>query len=169
MVLLDSLTPRAMTALPTYPTFYASFRRASGLMPTLARMGVGQLVFRSAGSTLPPSVRHAERAFATSPREQRLQRDELAALPVTFQQAQRLSTLGDIPLAVLTAGDGMQAGWLAEQRRMATLSSNSLQRTARLEHSALVQERAGAAASSDAIASVVKAVRTGGRVLPSPS
>ena len=43
MVLLDSATPEQFTALPKYPGFYSMYRRASGLLPALARVGVGRL------------------------------------------------------------------------------------------------------------------------------
>lgn len=160
MVLLDSLTPRAMTALPAYAGFYGMYRRVLALQPSLARMGATQLVFRSNGSTLPPSARRAERAIATSPREQRSGRAEFAALRATFTQAQRLSSLGDVPLAVLTASVGMQEGWTGEQLRMSRLSTNSVQRSVPLTHEGMIVERDGGAVSSAAITAVVQAVRT---------
>jgi pimeloyl-ACP methyl ester carboxylesterase len=169
VVLLDSLTPRAMTALPTYPRFYATFRRGSALMPSLARTGLGQVVFAGAGGTHPAADRRAERAIQTSPREQRSGRAEFAALRATFTQAGQLTSLGDVPLAVVTAGRSMQSGWLPEQRRMATLSTNTAQRTVPWEHADLVWARTGSAASSEAIEAVVAAARSGGRVtMPEP-
>jgi pimeloyl-ACP methyl ester carboxylesterase len=160
MVLLDSLTPRAMTALPKYPGFYAMWRRASALMPSLARVGASQLIYRSAGSTLPPSARRAEHAIASSPREQRSARAEFVALRSTFTQAQRLTSVGDVPLAVVTAGVDMAPGWPAEQLRMSRLSTNSVQRTVPFTHEGLIVERNGSAVSSAAIVAIVQAVRT---------
>jgi pimeloyl-ACP methyl ester carboxylesterase len=159
MVLLDSLTPRAMTALPKYPGFYAMFRRGSALLPSLARIGATQLIYRSAGSTLPPSAQQAEHAIASSPREQRSARAEFVALRPTFTQAQRLSSLGDVPLAVITAGVDMAPGWTAEQLRMSRLSTNSVQRTVPLTHEGMIVERDGSAVSSAAIVAVAQAVR----------
>jgi pimeloyl-ACP methyl ester carboxylesterase len=159
MVLLDSLTPRAMTALPKYPGFYAMFRRGSALLPSLARIGATQLIYRSAGSTLPPSAQRAEHAIASSPREQRSARAEFAALRATFTQAQRLSSLGDVPLAVITAGVDMAPGWTAEQLRMSRLSTDSVQRTVPLTHEGMIVERDGSAVSSAAIVAVAQAVR----------
>jgi pimeloyl-ACP methyl ester carboxylesterase len=160
MVLLDSLTPRAMTALPHYPAFYNTFRRASALLPTLARIGATQLIYRTAGSTLPPPARRAEHAIASSPREQRSARAEFVALRATFTQAQRLASLGDKPLAVITSGVDMAPGWAAEQLRMSRLSTSSVRRTVPFTHEGMIVERAGASVSSAAIAEVVQAVRT---------
>jgi pimeloyl-ACP methyl ester carboxylesterase len=164
MVLLDSLTPRAMTALPWYPRFYATFRRASALLPSFARIGVGQLGYASAGSTLPSAARRAEHAIATSARDERSQRDEFAALRATFSQAQHLTTLADVPLAVITAGKELKSGWVSEQLRMAALSTNSVQRTAPVTHGEMIQVRTASEVSSTAIVAVVKAARTHGKV-----
>jgi hypothetical protein len=164
MVLLDSLTPRAMTALPAYPGFYATFRRASALMPSLARIGVGQLAYTSSGSTLPPADRRAEHAIATSAREQRSAHEEFVALRATFVQAQHLTTLGNIPLAVITAGKSLKAGWVSEQRRMAALSTNTGQRTYPVAHSDMIEDRTDSALSSDAIVAVVRAAGTHAQV-----
>jgi pimeloyl-ACP methyl ester carboxylesterase len=45
MVLLDSTPNDAFTRLPDYPGFYSLFRRAIGLMPSLARVGVMRLSY----------------------------------------------------------------------------------------------------------------------------
>jgi pimeloyl-ACP methyl ester carboxylesterase len=164
VVLLDSLTPRAMTALPSYPGFYNTFRRVYPLLPSLARIGVGQLGMYQAGSSLPRTDRRAEHAFATTPRDQRVQRAEFLALRATFDQAQELRTLGATPLAVLTAGKGMQAGWQSEQLRMSRLSTNSAQRTAPVTHDSMISERRDAEVSAQAIDAVVQAARTHSRV-----
>jgi pimeloyl-ACP methyl ester carboxylesterase len=164
MVLLDSLTPRAMTALPSYPGFYAMFRRASALLPSLARTGAGQVAFAAAGSSLPPEARRAERAIATSPREQRSGHHEFRGLRATFAQAQELTSIGDLPLAVVTANRGMQDGWLPEQRRMATLSTNAVHSSVPATHESLIHDRADSSYASGAVTAVVRAVRTGSRV-----
>lgn len=60
MVLLDSARPDQFTVLPDYAGFYSTWRRVSALLPSLGRLGVGQLLSSSAGSTLPgrPDLRH---------------------------------------------------------------------------------------------------------------
>lgn len=160
MVLLDSSTPRQMTAIPSYPTFYATYRRVSATFPSLARIGLGHIAYHSVGANLPGAAGTAEHAFATDARSQRTQRDEFAALPAAFRQAQALTTLGGKPLAVITASQKQQAGWPHEQDRMATLSSNSAHHTVHATHESLLADQTDSTYSSQGIRSVVEAVRT---------
>jgi pimeloyl-ACP methyl ester carboxylesterase len=163
MVLLDSQPNEAFTRLPAYPTFYAGFRRVSALFPSFARLGVMRLFYRSANSGLPPQARAEERAIWSTARQQRSLRDEFAELPTALKQAQALTSLGDKPLIVITAGKGAQDGWLPLQDEMATLSTNSLHRVLpEVEHASLVEDQGNAALSSQAIHDVVEAVRTAG-------
>jgi pimeloyl-ACP methyl ester carboxylesterase len=159
MVLVDSATPRQMTALPDYPAFYSMGRRGFALLPTFARVGAGQLG-RLSRSPFPLEAGRAERVFALSPGDLRTQRDEFAALPDTFGQAGALTTLGSTPLFVLTAGEGMQAGWMAEQHVMAGLSTNSVQRTVAATHAELLTDEHAARWSSQAVSAVIQAVRS---------
>jgi hypothetical protein len=70
-------------------------------------------------------------------------------------------TLGDRPLAVITAGKGSASGWRGEQDNLATLSSNSEHRTvAGSTHQSLIDDEGDAAHSSQAIGDVVAAVRS---------
>ncbi|MCC6776743.1 MAG: alpha/beta fold hydrolase, partial [Hyphomicrobiales bacterium] len=166
MVLLDSQPNEAFTRLPDYPGFYAVFRRVSALFPSLARMGVMRLVNQSASGGLPPQARAEERATLSTARHNRSVRDEVAELPTALTQAQALTSLGDKPLIVLTAGKGAQDGWLPLQDEMATLSSNSLHRVLPdVEHVSLVEDQGAAALSSQEIRDVVAAIRAA-RPLP---
>jgi hypothetical protein len=90
-------------------------------------------------------------------------RDEMAAMPAMFAQAQALTTLGDRPLVVVTATESLQTipGWSAAQDRMAALSTTSSHRVADFTHMALLETESGAAISANAIDDVVQAVRTG--------
>lgn len=161
MVLLDSSTPRQFTALPDYPAAYAMGRRLMALFPPLARVGLLRLAGGGFGG-LPPQARSQERALAATAREASSQRAEWSQLPAVFTQAQALTSLGEKPLIVVTAGLGQQAGWPAAQRQLAGLSSNSVQRTvAAADHTALLDNEATSANSSQAIRDVVSAVRTG--------
>lgn len=160
MVLLDSATPRQMTALPDYPSFYSGFRRVSALLPSLARVGIGHLAYHSVGSDLPSGAAQAARAFASSPRSQRNQRDEFVALPAAFRQAAALSTLGAKPLVVVTAGQEQQRGWSAEQDRMAKLSSNTAHQIVPATHDSLVASATDSRFSTTAIQAAVAAVRS---------
>ena len=97
-----------------------------------------------------------------TPRAARSVRDEFSQIRTTMTEAQALTTLGDRPLIVLTAGKGAQGGWIAAQDELAALSTNTVHRTlANAEHTMLTEHQATAAQSAQAIRDVVIAVRTG--------
>jgi pimeloyl-ACP methyl ester carboxylesterase len=148
MVMLDAQPADAFTALPDYPSTYQTLRLVYGLGPSLARVGLlGIALGLPADQSTPAAARGA--------------RDELAALPSTLQQAQALTTLGDRPLIVVTAGSGQQAGWLAAQDSMASLSTSSVHRVvATATHTSLISG-ADAPASTQAILDVLASIRTG--------
>jgi pimeloyl-ACP methyl ester carboxylesterase len=161
VALIDSATPYQFD-LPWYPRFYSLWRRGQALLPTLARAGVARVYSRSSFTSLPPDVRHAARAFGSSPRELRADRDEFAQLPTVFRQDKALTSLGGKPLFVLTADLGQMSGWFAAQNKLAALSTNSVHETTHgATHAALLEERKYADFSSRAIAAVVRSVRTG--------
>ena len=151
MVLLDSARPDQFTVLPDYAGFYSTWRRVSALLPSLGRLGVGQLLSSSAGSTLPGPAGSQARAFATSPRDMRSQRDEFSTYHEVFRQAQALTTLGGKPLVVVTATDGQQTGWAIAQDRLASLSSDTSHRLAHATHAALLDGQRGSETSVRAI------------------
>jgi pimeloyl-ACP methyl ester carboxylesterase len=161
MVLLDSASPYQFTALPEYAGFYSLARRATALLPSLGRLGVGQLLNSSVGSDLPEPAATQARAFATSSRDMRSQRDEFSTYPDVFRQAQALTTLDGKPLVVVTATTDALQGWPAAQNRLAALSTNSSHRTANVTHTALLDQQHGAQISTRAIDDVVQSVRTG--------
>jgi pimeloyl-ACP methyl ester carboxylesterase len=159
MVLLDGSDPYQVTETiisddPSAPSPIA-------LLPSLARLGIGQLA--PAASSLAEPAATQVHAFGTSPRGLRNVRDEMAAMPAMFAQAQALTTLGDRPLVVVTATESLQTipGWSAAQDRMAALSTTSSHRVADTTHMALLEAESGAATSANAIDDVVQAARTG--------
>lgn len=160
MVLLDGTSPRQFDAIPSYPLQYALMRRAYGVLPSLARLGLGPLF---AGSRLPAEDAVLVDAVAATPRAARSARDELTELPVVLGQAEALFTLGDRPLMVLTSAETAldTEGWAEEQERMAALSTDAVRREIAASHAGMVEDPGGSAASVQAIASVVRAVRTG--------
>ena len=159
VALIDSATPYQFD-LPDYPGFYAMWKRASAVLPSLARLGILRLL--NPGGSLPVDAQRAASDFASSPRELRADRAEFAQLPTVFRQTQALTSLDGKPLYVLTAHLGNQRGWLAAQRRLAKLSTNSLHRTATgATHAALLEEQRFAAVTSRAIGDVVRAARSG--------
>src|SRR5581483_10288920 len=160
IALIDSASPYQFD-LPSYPAFYSLWRRASALLPTLARAGVARLYSLGMGfSSLPPDARRQARAFSSSPREMRADRDEFAILRTVFRQDQALKSLGAKPLFVLTADVRQQSGWPAAQNKLATLSTNVIRKTAHTAHAALVEDRQYAAVTGRAIEAVVRSVRT---------
>jgi pimeloyl-ACP methyl ester carboxylesterase len=162
MVLLDSQPNEALTGLPDFPSQYSTLRRASALFPSLARLGVFQLVNRFASDPLPVPTRDEERAVVSTANLNRIQRDEFAELPMTLMEAAALTSIGDRPLIVVTAGKGAEAGWLPLQDKMTGLSTNSAHRVLpETDHPGLIHDRVGAAQASQAILDVVASVRAG--------
>jgi pimeloyl-ACP methyl ester carboxylesterase len=160
MVLLDSTSPHQFDAIPSYPVQYALMRRAYGVLPTLARLGLGVVL---TGSHLPAVDAAPVDAMSATPRAGRNARDELSVLPVVFRQAQALTSLGDRPLVVLTSAENARDtdGWTVAQERMAALSTNAVRHEAATSHAGIVEDPDGAAASVQAITAVVQAIRTG--------
>ena len=77
----------------------------------------------------------------------------------TATQTRSLRSLGDKPLAVVSAGT-QEPEWLELQDDLATLSPNSMHRVVEgATHTSVVYDRSEAQATSAAIVAVVKAVR----------
>lgn len=162
MVLLDSPGPRQFS-LPGYPAAHDVGRRIVAVLPSLARLGLGRLVFGRGSAGLPPDACAEERALASGARDLRGRRDEWSQLPATFRQARNLTDLGSKPLLVITAGRGQQRGWSAAQDELAALSTNSLHRIADgATPTALLEDRTYAERFARGIRAVVHAARTGG-------
>ena len=161
IVLLDSMHPEQRARLEGWEAFYQTFRRASALLPSLSRVGVGRLIYLNYAADLPTKARGEERAFWPTARHLRSLRDEFSELPTALLQAGDLKTLGDKPLVVVTAGKGAKAGWQPLQDALAALSSNSLHRNIPdATHTMLTEDEGAAQMSSQAIRDAVKSVRT---------
>ena len=160
LVLLDSSSPEQFTRMPAFPGQYAMMRRGYALMPTLSRLGLGRLV--PATSHLPAADAAKVAAITSTPQYYRNQRDEVSVIPAVFAQAQALTTLGDRPLAVLTASENSVGtdGWAGAQDQLAALSTNSVHRTVDSTHTGLLADGGPAAASVRAITEVISSVRT---------
>ena len=88
---------------------------------------------------------------------------DVEQMPAQLDQAAEIETLGDLPLAVVSAGKPSQAGWAQDQTKLAGLSSRSNHRTiAGSTHGSLIIDSEDAMASSHAIEDVVRQVRRGG-------
>ena len=166
MVLLDSSSPEQFTRMPAFSGQYTMMMRPTySLMPTLSRLGVGQI---PVSSHLPAADAAKVTAITSRPKYYRNQRDEVSVIPEVFAQAQALTTLGDRPLAVLTASETSHGtdGWVSAQDQLTALSSNSVHRTVHSTHPGLLEDVHPAAASVHAITEVIAAVRTS-TLLPS--
>jgi pimeloyl-ACP methyl ester carboxylesterase len=148
MVLLDSQPADAFSALPDYPAFYQNYRRVGMLSPSLARIG---LLGPMLGLTVDQSTPAAARG----------ERDEIVSLPAALQQAQTLTSLGDRPLIVVSAGSGQQTGWLEAQDELPQLSTNSSHRVLPAATHSSIITGIDAEASSQAILDAVTSLRTG--------
>src|SRR3954454_13424552 len=128
MVLLDSSTPEQFTALPDYPSDYKMIQRTYGVLPSVARLGIGRLFSTSAWTSLPQPAAGQVRAWGTSSRGFENARDDSSTYRVSFQQAQALRTLDGKPLVVLMAAGSIDdtRGWSAAQDKLAALSTNTL-------------------------------------------
>jgi pimeloyl-ACP methyl ester carboxylesterase len=148
MVLLDAQPADAFTALPDYPAFYQGYRRVGMLSPSLARVGLlAPVLGLSAEQSTPAAARGG--------------RDEILALPAALEQARALTSLGDRPLIVVSAGSGQQTGWLQAQDRLPRLSTNSTQRVLEAATHTSVITGEDAAESTHAILDVLAAIRSG--------
>jgi pimeloyl-ACP methyl ester carboxylesterase len=143
LVLLDSMHPRQSNAFTGMDPLLA-------LVPTLARTGIARLLFDAKDGDPEAQARQLVR--------------DIADMPAELDRAAKLTTLGDRPLAVITAGKDYQAGWLAHQDALARLSRNVEHRIVPgSTHASLINDKADAAQSSRAIRDVVRAVRKLGR------
>jgi pimeloyl-ACP methyl ester carboxylesterase len=161
MVLVDSSSPDQFTVLPSFPGEFKIARRVVALLPSLSRLGLGELVPASFFPSLPQPATDQVQAMSTSPQGLRNQRDEQAAISDLFREAQALTSLGDKPLVVLTATVGVAKGWGTAQDRLAALSTNSSHRLVGTDHGGMLADVKGSTASVEAIADVVSAVRHG--------
>ncbi len=162
VVLLESMHSQQATRIASYSQFYEMYRRATGLMPSLSRLGIGRLIVQGSYGGLPAQSRDEERAFIATPRSDRSTRDEFSQIKTAMHQAGALHSLGNRPLVVLTARKDAEPGWSALQNELAALSTNSIHRVLpNADHSMLTDDKHTAAQSSQAIRQVVLAARTG--------
>ncbi len=127
----------------------------------LARIGVIRLLYELAPASpdLPPQQRAQLDALGPSTRQVSTTALELLAAPQTAAQAHGLRSLGDKPLAVVSAGT-QGSEWLDLQDDLATLSLNSTHRVVKgATHSSVLDDRSDAQATSAAVVEVVAAVR----------
>jgi pimeloyl-ACP methyl ester carboxylesterase len=167
VALVDSSTdPDQFSHQPEGRDSYGPQKQRFAVVPQLvrlgvslpARLGVVRLLSKldPASPELPPQQRAQIDALTPSTRQWSTSALEFLAPTQTL----RLGTLGNKPLAVVTAPKQAEPGWLEQQDDLATLSSNSKHRVVKgATHTSLLYDRSDAQASSTAIDEVVDAVR----------
>jgi pimeloyl-ACP methyl ester carboxylesterase len=142
VVLLDSMHPRQHTD-------FGGADPALAVLPSIARTGLARLLLDADDGPPVEQTRQLVR--------------DIEAMPAEQDDAARLRTLGDRPLAVITADKGGADGWMDDQKQLAALSTDATHVVvAGSTHGSLVTERADAGQSADAIRDVVLAVRADG-------
>jgi pimeloyl-ACP methyl ester carboxylesterase len=165
LVLVDSTAPSS-EPVPPRSTGYDVMERVAAIAAASTRLGVGHLVARTSYADLPPGAREVARASTATADHVGSTVDEYAVGARSTSQAGRLRDLDARPLVVLTAGVGSDAEWLADQDRMADLSTDSVHRVvAGASHGSMLEDRHDAEAVTRALRDVVESVRSS-RPLP---
>ena len=159
-VLVDSSHPEQFTRSPEGRAMYEQIRRLGAILPLLTRLGVIRLSnFYPAHPDLPPQQRAQIEAFNSSTQHVATTVEEFRATPETNAQVRRTGSLGDKPLAVISAGK-QSSSWLEMQDELAALSSNSIHRVVEgATHESLLYDKHDSQVTSAAILEVVEAVR----------
>ena len=126
-----------------------------------ARLGVVRLLsmLDPASPELPQKQRAQTDALTPSTRESTTSVLEFLAPTQTLRLGSP-GSLGNKPLAVVTAPNQAEPGWLKHQDKLATLSSTSIHRTVKgATHTSLLYDKRDSQATSAAIVEVVQAVR----------
>ena len=158
MVLLDAVHPDQhlrSSAIDTHMRTGFRFLRA---VPLLARLGYVRLtgLFDAWGEGLPERQAAESEAFLATYRHLRTTRDESLAWDTICAEVRCCAGLGDLPLAVVTAGKDVLPGHPELQGELAQLSSDSTHLVVRgADHVTLVTRRAHALTVVEAIRQVV--------------
>jgi pimeloyl-ACP methyl ester carboxylesterase len=161
VALVDSSHPEQFTREPEGRAMYERTERLGTLLPFLTRLGVIRLTnFFPAHPDLPQQQRAQVEAFNSSTQHLVSTTEEFRATPETAAQVRGTQSLGDKPLAIISAGE-QPPGWLEMQEELAVLSSDSINHVVEgTTHESLLYERRDAQVSSAAVEQVVEAVRT---------
>ena len=160
VALIESSHPEQFSRLPEARNSYEQIKLLYTVASLLAPIGVVRLFNLSPA---PPELPHQQRAqiaaLNPSTRQVSTTAQEFRATPQSTAQARSLRSLGNKPLAVVSAGT-QSSGWLELQDDLATISPNSMHRVVKeATHTSVVYERSDAQATSAAIVEVVAAVR----------
>jgi pimeloyl-ACP methyl ester carboxylesterase len=161
VALIESSHPKQFSRLPEARDSYEQTKLVFTVGSLLSWIGVVRLFGLNPA---PPELPHQQRAqldaLGPSTRQMSTTAQEFRASPQTTDQAQSLGSLGDAPLAVVSAGT-QSPDWLELQDELAALSSDSTHRVVEgATHTSVVYDRGDARATSAAIVEVVGAVRS---------
>src|SRR5215211_3860851 len=161
VVLVDSSHPEQFTRSPEGQAMYEQNRRMGAVIPWLTRLGVTRLTnFYPAHPDLPPKQRAQIEAFNSSTQQVVTTVEEFSATPQTNAQVRSTQSLGDTPLAVVSASE-QSSDWLEMQDELAALSSNSVHRVVEgATHESLLYDKGDSKVTSTTIEQVVDAGRT---------
>jgi pimeloyl-ACP methyl ester carboxylesterase len=162
VVLVDSSHPEQFTRTQEGRAMYEQTRRMGAFIPWLARLGVIRLTnFYPAHPDLPSQQRAQIEAFNSSTRQVITTAEEFRATPQTNAQVRSMGSLGDKPLAVISASK-QPPGWLEMQDELAGLSPDSVHRVVDgATHESLLYDKRDSQVTSATIEKVVEAARTG--------
>lgn len=159
MVLLDACHPDQHLRSPAIETHMRTGFRVLRSIPVLTRLGYVRLsgLFNAWATGLPPRQAAEAEAFLSSFRHLQTTRDESLAWEELCAEVRTTRGLGDIPLAVMTAGRDVLPGQPELQGELAALSSDSIHLAVRgADHVTLVTGRGHALTVVEAIRHVVQ-------------
>jgi len=173
IVLLDSSHPDQWTSTAAGKSQFESNAGIYKIAPWLARIGVMRVmgVFQP-DPGLPTPQNEALKAFFAATKDWDAQSAEFLDSPATNNQARNLTSLGAMPLFVLTATEHgtppeQEQLWQSWQKELALLSTNSVhQIVPQANHASFWLDPATAKISVEKILHVVEAAQTGERVKP---
>ena len=163
LILVDSTESKESAKSVITPFGGGGSEPAAGRVPVLAslsaRLGLTRLVGQLDLGTLPPHSRDEARTSVAQASWVRSTVDEYMRGTASMQEAASLGDFANKPLFVLTAGEH-PASWIASQKKMLSLSTNSVQEiVAGASHTDMVLEEKYATATAQAILAVVDSVR----------
>ena len=162
MVLIDALHPDQWNRTPVAGKFYN--KATTSVAPPLARVGVVRFILNFIMSPDPnlPTKQQAElRAILSGTRVWESDRAVYQTLDETMAEARAVSSLGSLPLTVLTAtehGDSPDGEFIHQQLQaeLAALSSNSRHQIVQgATHNSLIDDREQSHITVDAIRQVL--------------
>jgi pimeloyl-ACP methyl ester carboxylesterase len=162
LVLVDSTAANNQPVSQPEAGSYSVLKHLSSLVATTSRLGLGRLLADTSFSELPPRYRDDARTTAATGKEMSGVLDEYGVANRSAPEAGTLRSLDAKPLIVLTAELENSKGWMTDQNKTVTLSTNSLHRVVSgATHASFVENPDHAAAVTKAIQDVVASVRTG--------